>query len=154
MRRHADAVDLLVVDADRVNLVAIKQRVHQITRWDALNADSADRAREPRIQRRMQLHPGNVFHPRRPVVLQIKNALLLTLRSNRLMEIDRLSNALLDGEAARSQRLKLTNIAAARISITGQRPDLLDLVLLHPHHARANRRRQKLMQARPKVIAM
>ncbi len=83
----------------------------------------------------MQLHSGNVLHPRRPVVLQIEDALLLASGADGLVKVDRLADALLDGKAACAQRLELADVLAVRIAVAGKRPDLLDLVLLDPHHA-------------------
>src|ERR1700733_4359063 len=140
MRCHPDAVNLLVVDSDRVDLVAVKQRRHQLVRSDAVDAYAADRTGESRIKRCMQLHSRGLAHARRPVVLQIEDALLLSFRTDGFMKVDRFSNALFDRKAARSKRFKLANIAAVRISVAGKRPDLFDLVRLDPHHPRAYRR--------------
>jgi hypothetical protein len=70
------------------------------------------------------------------------------------VKIDRLADALLDGKAARAQRLKLADVGAPRLAVTGQRPDLLDLVALDPQHARADGRGEKLVQAGAEVVAM
>ena len=54
----------------------------------------------------MQLHLRDRLHPRRPVVLQIADALLLALAADALVEVDGFSNALFERKTARSQRLR------------------------------------------------
>src|ERR1700723_978000 len=77
--RDADAVNLFVVDADGVDLVAVEQGRHQLVGGDAFDADSADGAGEARVEGSVQFHSGDIFYPRCPVVLQVKDALLLAL---------------------------------------------------------------------------
>ena len=83
----------------------------------------------------MQLHACGLAHTCRPVVLQVEDALLLALRADGLVKVDRFANALLDGKTARPKRLELANVAAVRVAVAGERPELFDLVPLDPHHA-------------------
>src|ERR1700728_3372773 len=102
----------------------------------------------------MQLHLRRLGHARGPVILQVVNTLLFALAADALVEIDRLADALLDGKAARAQRLELPDVGAARLTVAGERPYLLNLVLLYPQHSGADRRGEKLVQSGSKVIAM
>ena len=137
---NADAVNLLIVDCHRVDLVAVKQSRHECVGSHALDADTADRAGEFWIERRMQLYAWNLAHTRRPVVLQIKDALLLAPGADGLVKVDGFSNALFDGKAARSKHFKLANVAAVWVPGAGQRPELFDLVRSDPHHPGPYRR--------------
>jgi len=80
----------------------------------------------------MQLDPGCITHPGCPVVFQIMDAVLLSPASDALMKIDGFSNSLFDGKAAGSEGFKLADVAAAGLAVAGERPYLLDLVLLDP----------------------
>ncbi len=102
----------------------------------------------------MQLHLRHRLHPRGPVILEISNALLLALAPDAFMKVDRLADALFEGETPCPKGLELSNVGRVRRRVTSERPQLLDLVLPHPHHSGANRRRQKFVQARPKIIAV
>lgn len=122
MWSNADAVNVLVVDSDRVDLVTVEQLRHELVRSDAFDAHPADRAREPGIKRRMQLHSGNLARLCGPIVFQVEDALLLAFGADRLMKVNRFSNSLLDRKAPRPQCFKLADVVTVRISITGQRP--------------------------------
>src|SRR5438105_3863897 len=99
----------------------------------------------------MKLYAGNVLHPRCPVVLEVEDSLLLAPRADGLVEVDRLADALFDGEAARAQYLELADVGSVRVACADQRPQLRDLLLLYPQHARTDGRRKKLVQAGAEV---
>src|SRR5277367_891586 len=135
VRSNANAVNVLIVDPDRVDLVTVKESRHQCIRSYTIDADPADRAGKFRIERRMQLHARHLAHARRPVVLQVEDALLLALGADALVKVDGFTNALFYGKTARSQHFKLANVSAVRVPGAGKRPELFDLVRFDTHHA-------------------
>src|SRR6187402_3838444 len=102
----------------------------------------------------MQLHSRHFADARRPVIFQVEDSLLFAPRANRFVEVDRFADALLDGKAACSERFKFANVWTVRIAVTGQRPELFDLIALDPHHAGADGRGEKLVQTGSEVIAV
>ena len=75
----------------------------------------------------MQLDFGNRLHARGPVVLQVADAVFLAFGADTVVEVYGFSDPLLNGEAARAERLKLANVVAAGLAVAGERPYLLKI---------------------------
>ena len=102
----------------------------------------------------MQFYLLCFLHARSPVILQIANAFFLALGADALVEVDGLADALFQRKTARAEGFEFTNVGAVRGGVAGQRPELFDLVLLDPHHAGADGRGEKLVQAGAEVVAV
>src|SRR5579872_1485192 len=102
-------------NAHRMDFVIVKQILLQIGRFLPFDADIADRAAELGFQGGVQLYPRQVLDGRHPVILQVKQSLLLPFGANHVVKSDRFSDGLLDKKRPRPQVLELADIRRSRI---------------------------------------
>ena len=138
MRRYPYAGDVLPYYAYGVYLVTGEQRIVQLAGCHTIDAYATYGAGILGFKGGMDPHFGNILYFQRPVIFQVADPFFLALTAYRVLEIDRLSNALLYGETACAQCFKLTDILSPRFIIAYQRPYLADVLFFDPEHATAD----------------
>ena len=107
VRRYADAADVLPHNADGVDLVLVEEGAVEVAGRHAIDGYAADGAGVFGVERGVELDLRDWLHARGPVVFQVADALFLAAGADAFVEVDGFADALLDGEAARAEVLRI-----------------------------------------------
>jgi nitrate ABC transporter ATP-binding subunit len=134
VRRHAHAVDARggVVDTSRENLVLVEQRVSEVGRLHARDADVGDTARPRRVRRRVEHDVLHLPHFVRPVVLQVAQPRFLSLRADHVVKVDRVADREVRRHRMCAGVIQLQDVSVLeRQRVAIDRSQRADLVLAH-----------------------